>query len=66
MLAGHSISGFLLSELNFSAVALCLLSYLKDLHIPSCNSRSFKIDFFYPVVSAESGGGVLGAVAALQ
>lgn len=45
VLAGHSISGFLLSELNFSAVAVCLLFYLKDLHVSSCNS-CFKMDLF--------------------
>lgn len=46
VLAGRSISGFLLSELNFSAVAVCLLSYLKNLHVSSCSSMCFKMDLF--------------------
>lgn len=37
---------FFLSKLNFSAVAVCPLCFLKDFHISSCNSMSFKIAFF--------------------
>lgn len=68
VLGGHLISVFFffLSELNFSAVAVCPLSYLKDFHVSSCNSMSFKMDFFYPLVSAKSVGGILGTFTALQ
>jgi len=63
---GHFISGFLFSELNFSAVAASPLSYLKDLYISYCNPKSFEIDFLYPLDSTKSVGGVLGTVATLQ